>query len=179
MDPATIAASLAALLDCRSNEDAFRIIAKVRKSPQEAPLARLVPPLLAAGEITQARIIAEAISDPPQRAQRLAEVARGLVASGRRDAARETIATALELSGTFRDRWSAARFLETVAAVLGEAEDCAALERLAEWRWLAAPTRSDLLVLIPLAGPLVSRQPDLALRICESFHWVEQTLLAA
>jgi hypothetical protein len=63
--------------------------------------------------------------------------------------------------------------------VLAELGDFTAVQQLVEQEWLAAPARTDLLGLIPLAGPLVSRQPDLPERIHASFAWVEQTLLTS
>ena len=79
--------------------------------------------------------------------------------------------------GSSTNSWSETRVRQMIPAVFAELGDFAATHQAIEREWLAAPARTDLLGLIPLAGPLVARQPDLPERIHASFGWVEQTLL--
>ena len=105
-------------------------------------------------------------------------MARSHIAAGRLGEARETLASALELSRTSSDPWAARRVRAALPAVFAELGDDAAARRYVTELWLAAGTRADLLALIALAGPLVPRQPNLPQQIHASFAWVEESLLA-
>jgi hypothetical protein len=79
--------------------------------------------------------------------------------------------------GSFRDPSSRTEFLKNIATGLAGADQSAAV-RFIEEQWLAAPTRIELLWLVPIVEPLVPQQPEIASEINASFGWVEQILLA-
>jgi tetratricopeptide (TPR) repeat protein len=140
----------------------------------------LVNSLITAGEIDRAYLNAVKVAEPIERAERILMVAQAQIAAGRSSEARKMIESVSSLCGSATDSWSKARVRQVrqmMAALLAELGEMAAAERSVEQDWLAAPARSDLLALIPLAGPLVSRQPSLPERIHASLSWVEQTLL--
>ena len=58
------------------------------------------------------------------------------------------------------------------------AGDLAALDRLLDRKWGEAGARSELLDLIPLAEPLVTRVPDAGTNLRDAIRWVEATLTA-
>jgi tetratricopeptide (TPR) repeat protein len=168
-----------ALLESGQVAGALALIDRLPPGAPDSALARLVRALLAAGEVGRGRRVAEGLTDLAQRAERLAAVARQLITLGGADEARQLIATVSELELPFHSPHAAAQFQETVVTVLAEAGDLAAASRFVEQRWRTARHRSDLLLLMPLAGPLVRQQPELAGAIQASVGWVEQTLLAA
>jgi tetratricopeptide (TPR) repeat protein len=139
----------------------------------------VVKALIAAGRIEKAYSVAANVVSPAERAELLIVVAQAQIAGGKSDEARKTIDNALALRGSLANSWAETRVRRGIPAVLAELGDFTAVQQLVEQEWLAAPARTDLLGLIPLAGPLVSRQPDLPERIHASFAWVEQTLLTS
>ena len=60
--------------------------------------------------------------------------------------------------------------------MLAEAGDLTALDRLLDERWGEARSRGELLDLIPLAEPLVAREPEAGTMVHDAILWVEATL---
>jgi tetratricopeptide (TPR) repeat protein len=166
-----------ALLESGNVTEGIKAIDELERGALDRSSYQIVKALNAAGQIDKAYSVAANVMSGAERAELLLRVARVQIAGGKKDEARKTIENALALRGSLAKSWAETRVRRMIPAVLAELGDFGVVEQLIEQEWLAAPARTDLLALIPLAGPLVSRQPDLPERIHASFAWVEQTLL--
>ena len=170
----------AALLESGKPEEAFAAIDTLQGDLGDDARRRLVDKLLKSGNVAQAAPLAEAIGDAPARADQLIAVARRLVTSGGKRETRDMTSRALGLLDEARQRnpWRAATLLADAASIYVELGDEAEARRLIEQHWLGAATQGELMSLMPMAGALVTRQPELATKIYESFGWVERNLSA-
>jgi tetratricopeptide (TPR) repeat protein len=175
------AAIAAALLATGNADTACKMIDAIQQELSDSTRELLVPKLLAVGDIRRAESVAAAITEAPARAEQFVKVARHLLESDKKNDARAMTSRVLPSIDAARalNPYRAAVLLLSATSLFVDMGDFTTAHRLVEEQWLAARTREDLLVLLPLAGPLLVCQPDLSSKIHRSLAWVERSLGAA
>ena len=155
-----------ALLESGRVEAAVETMDGLAPASLDSNPIRLVNAFLEAGQIDPAKRVAELVRDPSNRAERLVSIASALVAAGKSNEARAMI----DAAGAPMQRWPLAK--ET-ARVLAAAGDLAAHDRLLTECWAEASSPRQLLDLISLAEPLLTRAPDAGMQIHDAIRSLE------